>query len=363
MQPVVSVAEMRAADAAALKSVTESELVRRAGDAVAVEALRMLGGAYGRRVVVVAGKGNNGNDGRVAAAMLARRGALVEVLDASSAPSPLPACDLVIDAAYGTGFTGTYEAPELPEGARVLAVDIPSGVDGDTGEQSGRALTAESTVTFAAWKPGLLMGDGPSLAGAVRVADIGIALDGAEVALVEDADLAVLPRRHAASHKWASAVAVVAGSPGMEGASRLCARGASRAGAGMVRLAVPGAGPDAAGPWPGEAVRLPLPDKGWADDVLAMLDRCRALVIGPGPIATTLGWIGRQLAPMGTRALVIQRVPVSAAPVAAVNYQFVPAQVPTQPAPAASREAAPPPPIIPSAQNQASVWPPSRNEF
>jgi len=282
MQPVVSVAEMRAADAAALKSVSESELVRRAGDAVAVEALRMLGGAYGRRVVVVAGKGNNGNDGRVAAAMLARRGALVEVLDASSAPSPLPACDLVIDAAYGTGFTGTYEAPELPEGARVLAVDIPSGVDGDTGEQSGRALTAESTVTFAAWKPGLLMGDGPSLAGAVRVADIGIALDGAEVALVEDADLAVLPRRHAASHKWASAVAVVAGSPGMEGASRLCARGASRAGAGMVRLAVPGAGPDAAGPWPGEAVRLPLPDKGWADDVLAMLDRCRALVIGPG---------------------------------------------------------------------------------
>jgi len=96
---------------------------------------------------------------------------------------------------------------------------------------------------------------------------------------------------------------------------------------------------------------------------LPALPACRPLVIGPGPIATTLGWIGRQLAPMGTRALVIQRVPVSAAPVAAVNYQFVPAQVPTQPAPAASREAAPPPPIIPSAQNQASVWPPSRNEF
>ena len=65
---------MRAADAAALKSLDESELIRRAGFAVAVVALRMLGGAYGRRIVVLAGKGNNGNDGRVAAAVLARRG-------------------------------------------------------------------------------------------------------------------------------------------------------------------------------------------------------------------------------------------------------------------------------------------------
>jgi len=86
VRPVVSVAEMRVADAAAIRSVGESELIQRAGFAVATEALRMLGGAYGRRIVVLAGKGNNGNDGRVAAGALARRGAVVDVIDAASAP-------------------------------------------------------------------------------------------------------------------------------------------------------------------------------------------------------------------------------------------------------------------------------------
>ena len=106
----------------------------RAGTAVAHAALRMLGGAYGRRVVVVAGKGSNGADGRVAAAVLRRRGARVRVLeaaDAAAAPA-LPPCDLVIDGAYGTGFRGSYDAPQVPAGAAVLAIDIPSGVDADT---------------------------------------------------------------------------------------------------------------------------------------------------------------------------------------------------------------------------------------
>jgi NAD(P)H-hydrate epimerase len=77
LKPVVSVEEMRAVDTAALEDVAERVLVERAGTAVAVEAMRLLGGAYGRRVVVVAGKGNNGADGRVAARRLARRGARV----------------------------------------------------------------------------------------------------------------------------------------------------------------------------------------------------------------------------------------------------------------------------------------------
>jgi len=287
VRPVANIAEARGADAAALaRGISQALLVARAGTAVALGALRMLGAGYGHRVVVVAGKGNNGADGRVAASVLARRGARVRVLDAGDR-GRLPACDLVIDAAYGTGFRGTYDAPAVPLGAKVLAVDVPSGVNGDTGAASGRPMAADRTVTFAALKPGLLQGDGASLAGRVEVADIGIAVETTGIALVEDADLgAFIARRAPSSHKWASAVAVVAGSPGMEGAAALSARGASHAGAGMVRLGVPGAEePDGTmepGPWPLEAVRLALGPDEWAKDVLAVLDRCRALVIGPG---------------------------------------------------------------------------------
>src|SRR5947209_1614732 len=87
-------------------------LVARAGAAVAARALAMLGGAYGRRVIVVAGKGNNGNDGRDAARRLRQRGARVDVMDAAAvaAGERLASCDLVIDAAYGTGFRGEYDA-------------------------------------------------------------------------------------------------------------------------------------------------------------------------------------------------------------------------------------------------------------
>src|SRR3954466_5132854 len=93
-------------------------LIGRAGHAGALRALAMLGGAYGRQVVVVAGKGNNGNDGRDAARRLRQRGARVEVLDAATVGpgERLPRCELVIDAAYGTGFHGEYEGPD-PGGA------------------------------------------------------------------------------------------------------------------------------------------------------------------------------------------------------------------------------------------------------
>jgi hydroxyethylthiazole kinase-like uncharacterized protein yjeF len=303
VQPVLRVAEMREADARALASVTQEELVRRAGYAVAAEAWSMLGGASGRRVVVVAGKGNNGNDGRVAAAVLRRRGAAVEVLDAAAAPERIDRGDLVIDAAYGTGFAGSYHAPRLGPGIRVLAVDIPSGVHGDTGVLSGRALAAERTVALAALKPGLLMGDGAALAGVIRVADIGVPTGSAAIGLVDDGDVAALPSRPRTAHKWSAALAVVAGSPGMEGAAFLCARAASRAGAGMVRLGVPGG---AAGSWPLEAVRIALPASGWSGPVLSALERCRALVIGPG--------LGRDEATLSEIRAVIAgaRVPVVA---------------------------------------------------
>lgn len=276
MQPVVTVAEMRAADAAA--PVPEGTLVARAGTAAAVVAARLVGGAYGRRVAVIAGKGNNGADGRVAARALARRGARVVVVGPSD--GPLPPCDLVVDAAFGTGFRGRYDAPDVPPGARVLAVDIPSGVDGDTGAALGRPLRADRTVTFAAYKPGLLQGDGPALAGEVLLADIGLPVGEPSIGLVDDGDVVrLLPRRPPASHKWATAVAVVAGSPGMEGAAVLATSGAARAGAGMIRLAVPGNG---SGSWPVEAVRLAVDRRGWSGAVLDVLERCRALVVGPG---------------------------------------------------------------------------------
>jgi NAD(P)H-hydrate epimerase len=282
--PVVTVAEMRAIDEEALETVSHDTLVDRAGTAVAAAALRLLGGAYGRRVVVVAGKGSNGADGRVAAARLRRRGARVLVVEAADAPDRLARdgrVDLVVDAAYGTGFRGTYRAPSVPAGVPVLAVDIPSGVDGDTGEACGEPLRADLTVTFAALKPGLLQGDGPLLAGQVEVVDIGLDVDRARLRVVEDADVArLLPVRARGAYKWQSAVAVVAGSPGMTGAAELCAHAAYRAGAGMVRLGVPGA--DTALLTAGEAVATALPADGWATAALEMVTRCHALVVGPG---------------------------------------------------------------------------------
>ena len=153
MIPVVTPDEMRAVDAAALEPV--DVLVDRAGRAVARAAVRMLGGVYGRRVVVVAGPGNNGADGRVAATVLERRGVRVQVVSPDEL-DVLVGIDLVIDAAYGTGLSRPYEFPEVAPGVPVLAVDIPSGVDGLTGESLGRPRRADETVTFAALKPGLL---------------------------------------------------------------------------------------------------------------------------------------------------------------------------------------------------------------
>jgi hydroxyethylthiazole kinase-like uncharacterized protein yjeF len=271
---------MRAADEGAQASVGLEVLVERAGSAVAHRALRMMGGGYGRRVVVVAGRGHNGDDGRVAAALLERHGSRCLLLDAADAPRRLPSCDLVVDAAYGTGFRGSYEAPLPPSWAPVLAVDIPSGVDGETGEAGVGAVVADVTVTFAALKTGLLLGEGRTRAGEVHVADIGLDPGRPKTHEVEDADVAWLPRRARAGHKWQHAVLVVAGSPGMYGSAELCSRAAMRSGSGMVRLGSPGVPP---GTIPvAEAVAIPLPAEEWAGAVLEQAQRCKALVLGPG---------------------------------------------------------------------------------
>jgi len=159
-------------------------------------------------------------------------------------------------------------------------VDIPSGVDGDTGTAEGEVGSAVATVTFAALKPGLLFGAGAQCSGRIRVVDIGLDCSRATAWLVTDADVAAATLgRGRESHKWRSALGVVAGAPGMMGAARFSVGGAQRAGAGMVRLGVPGAGPrDLPG---SEAVSTDLPAD-WAESGLEWVSRCRAVVVGPG---------------------------------------------------------------------------------
>lgn len=293
---------MKALDAAAPEPV--EVLVARAGGAVARAAVELLGGTYGRRVLVVAGKGNNGADGREAARRLRRLGVAVTAVPPED-PHRHGPCDLVIDAAYGTGFRGSWRPPDFGS-TPVLAVDIPSGVDGLTGEVGGAALPARCTVTLAALKPGLVLGAGRQLAGALTLADIGLdAASGARASLVEDSDVAAwLPERPLEAHKWQTAVWVVAGSPGMTGAAHLAARSAQRAGAGYVRLSIPGATVGEGAPV--EAVVTALPAEGWADTVLADLHRFRALVVGPGlgRDATTAGEVRRLVERAGVPTVV-----------------------------------------------------------
>ena len=279
MRPVVTVAEMRAVDRDALAATTHEELVGRAGRRLAAHAKAMLGpNPNGRRVVVVAGKGSNGADGRVAARWLRSWGSTVLVLDAATAPKHLPEADLVLDAAYGTGFAGAYHPPD-PGGAAVLACDVPTGVDGDTGTVD-QAVHAHETVTFGAEKPGLLLGDGPGHAGRVHVEPIGLDCSRARAWLVEDGDAALVPPRPREAHKWHSAVLVVAGSPGMLGAAQLCSTSAMRSGAGYVLLASPGC---AAADLPvGAHVGRSFPAQGWETDAVPLLERVRAVAMGPG---------------------------------------------------------------------------------
>ena len=278
MLPIVTPEEMRSIDAAAPEPV--EELIERAGAAVARAALRMLGGGYGRTVNIVAGPGNNGADGHAAARRLQERGVRVRVFPVAECPPRLPASDLVIDAAFGTGFRSEWYAPD-PAGAPVLAVDIPSGVDGLTGAAGRGVLPADRTVTFAALKPGLLFPPGSVLAGELELADVGLDVSSARAHLVQLADVAAwVPVRAADAHKWRAAVWVVAGSTGMLGAAHLAAAAAQRAGAGMVRLSSPGVAYDPLAPT--EVVGRPVAANGWATDVLGDTDRFHAMVIGPG---------------------------------------------------------------------------------
>ncbi len=287
---VLTIEELRKLDADA--NVDLDVLIGRAGAAVAAAAKTMLGGTYGRRVTVLAGPGKNGADGRVAATLLQQAGALVTTIDVTKhapAPAEVASCDLVIDAVFGTGFHGSYRAPDVGT-TPVLAIDVPSGVDASTGWVSpeSRVLQATKTVTFAAWKPGLLFGDGATLAGDVEVADIGLSmppagLDTSPGIYVTREDqvrkrLAPVLSRKSSRHKWTSAVGVIGGSEYMYGAPHLVALGAMRSGSGMVRVGTPGGN----GPLPIEVVGFPVAPNHWTASGIEGTSKCQAVVVGPG---------------------------------------------------------------------------------
>lgn len=306
MRPVVTPAEMGELDRQTIEAGTpEVVLVERAGSAVAWHARKLLGGVYGRRVVIACGKGNNGADGRVAARVLRGWGVNVVELeiangvDRDAVARDMARADLFVDAMFGTGFRGELEgdaawlADAAARARRVLAVDIPSGVDGLTGAVRGCAVRAHATVSFAFAKPGLLLEPGRTRAGVVDIADIGIGSGPGYpfwifTTTIEDAR-AALGMRAEDEHKWRAAVLVVGGSAGMIGAPALTARAALRTGSGMVVAAVPG--PEAAARVGGGEVvarAMPATERGALDIAAAgeLLgeygQRFKALAVGPG---------------------------------------------------------------------------------
>ena len=288
MIPVLTPVQMRAADAAALSGVRDQTVfIARAGRAVAHVARSMMGGTYGKRVVLVAGKGHNGDDGRVAADWLADWGSSVRVLDASECAGEFvdpSTADLVIDAAYGIGFRGEW-TPPVVIGVPVLAVDIPSGLDALDGTVAGGVIPADRTVTFAAPKTGMFLGDGPALCGEIDVVDVGIDVDTDEISpdvfvVTSDDVSAWLAPRERDAHKWHTGVRVIAGSPGMGGAASLASVAAMRAGAGIVHLSWRGS-TDTVQP-PTEVVGRALPAEGWGAFVATDIARFSSLLVGPG---------------------------------------------------------------------------------
>ncbi|MGQ0849258.1 MAG: NAD(P)H-hydrate dehydratase [Actinomycetota bacterium] len=260
MIPVINPAEAARLDRST--DIPVDVLMERAGHGVASAAFAM-GTGYGKRVVVLAGPGNNGGDGYVAARLLRRRGAAVRV-EALADPRTLPAlnargkahaagvqvtelghpseADLVIDALFGGGFRSGLEPrvrrwidSELP----VLSIDFPSGLDPTNGTIAEAAFSATRTVTFHAPKTGHLLAAGPDHTGHLSVVDIGLAGGEPELAITEESD-APRPIRPRRSHKWsAGSVLVVGGDQGMTGAAIFAGRSALRFGAGAVGLAVP----------------------------------------------------------------------------------------------------------------------------
>jgi ADP-dependent NAD(P)H-hydrate dehydratase / NAD(P)H-hydrate epimerase len=280
MRNAHAVAGVRAAEGALMALLPDGALMQRAAAGLAAACAGLLdragragrdGGVYGSRVVVLTGSGDNGGDALYAGARLAARGAVViavaaadrmheggaaalrgsggRVIEAAgqAADEAIAAADLIIDGLLGIGGRGGLREPAASLAAAagraralVVAVDLPSGIDADTGEAAGAAVQADVTVTFGTLKPGLLIDPGASHAGVVELVDIGLGgyLGPPDVAAPQAADIAAwLPRPSAESDKYRRGVlGIIAGSDRFTGAPTLSVGGAIRGGAGMVRL-------------------------------------------------------------------------------------------------------------------------------
>jgi hydroxyethylthiazole kinase-like uncharacterized protein yjeF len=250
-----------------MAGLPDGTLMARAAHAIATHALRLVGFSYGARVLLLVGGGDNGGDALFAGAILARRGVRVDAVlaaperahraglaafrDAGGRVLELaeagPA-NLIVDGLLGIGASGPVRAELVPlvefaehSAAPVLAVDLPSGVDPQTGEVQGPAITAELTVCLGALKTGLLVGQGPVRSGRIELIDIGIGqeLGEPELARYGAADVErLLPRPAADDDKYTrGVVGVAAGSEQYPGAAQLAVGSARLGGVGAVRYA------------------------------------------------------------------------------------------------------------------------------
>jgi ADP-dependent NAD(P)H-hydrate dehydratase / NAD(P)H-hydrate epimerase len=324
MLDVLTAADVRRQDEeAAARGIAVASLMEQAGWAVARAARLLLGGTYGRRILIVCGKGNNAGDGLVAGRVLASFGAHVtavlttgedllsplatanmqefpgriEHLDAL--PRELSRVDLVIDALFGVGLSRAPEGETtevinecVHTHVPVLAVDVPSGVNADTGAVPGIAMRATKTVTFSGLKPGLLFMPGAGYAGEIDVADIGVpsGLGSAARALDVTSVREAFPRRAPGDHKrGVGTVMVVAGSRAMPGAAALTTAACVHTGAGLTILCAPEDVCRVVISRVPEVVTIPVPEssEGTLDPkalelIRPRLDEVHALAIGPG---------------------------------------------------------------------------------
>jgi ADP-dependent NAD(P)H-hydrate dehydratase / NAD(P)H-hydrate epimerase len=320
MRQAYQVAAVRAAERALMDKLPEGTLMRRAAAGLASACAALLarhpGYVYGARILVLTGTGDNGGDALYAGALLARRGAAVtaitagpkaheggtaellgaggRVLDGGTAHGEeFARSDLIIDGLLGIGGRGGLREPMAAlarqagqSDATVVAVDLPSGIDADTGAVQGLAVRADVTVTFGAIKPGLLIDPGARHTGALDLVDIGLRpyLQDPPSALAPQRDdiAGLLPRPGPESDKYRrGVVGLLVGSDRFAGAAVLATGGAVRGGAGMVRV-VTGPVPAAAirQEWP-EAVLTVHPDApDW--DLTGSVGRVQAWVAGPG---------------------------------------------------------------------------------
>lgn len=331
MIPVLTTDMSRALDQFTTRSgrITEVDLMRNAGRAVALEATKMLGADTESSILIVCGKGHNGGDGIAAAGFLTQWGYSPDVLllgkvedmddtvsttyqeagieateDSAADGEDVSRYDLIIDALLGIGVEQPLRPPikDWVESINtfhgpVLAIDIPSGLMTDTGEIAGNAIKADVTVTMGYPKLGLLINVGPDLSGRTVVVDIGFdsdffnEMEAGAAGLFTRVDFAGLfqpPPRRTFKHRQGKTL-VIAGSIGMTGAAVLSSRATMASGSGLTVAACPASIQHEYVPMMPEVITLSLEDHGsgmflpeHSAAIRESLEWCDAVVLGPG---------------------------------------------------------------------------------